>query len=64
MRALTGLVVRASESLVLWSVLTEHQFHVVVGALNTEQQRTLANMTFKNFVTTGREVRRDVTISG
>ena len=60
LRALTDLVVRTSESLALWSVLNEHQFHVVVGAMSKDQQKTLASMTFKNFVTSGKEVSQSI----
>ena len=57
LRSLTLLMVRVTEALALWSILCEHQFHIIVSSLSLDQQNMLRNMAFKHLATCGKEVR-------
>ncbi|KAK2179646.1 hypothetical protein NP493_478g02009 [Ridgeia piscesae] len=58
LKQLQILVARMCESLALWKILCDHQFHVICAALSVDQQNTLRGMTFRNFVVMGREISR------
>ncbi|XP_014679572.1 PREDICTED: nuclear pore complex protein Nup155-like, partial [Priapulus caudatus] len=50
------LVVRACETIGLWKILCDHQFHIVVANLSREMQSQLHTLTFKEFVIAGKEI--------
>lgn len=48
--ALSRFIRHTCEVLALWKVLCEHQFHVLINALPTEQQSVLVNCTFRDLI--------------
>jgi len=50
------LLHRVEETLGLWRVLIDHQFHTLAGALDKSQQSQLRGMTLKTLVISGKEM--------
>jgi len=56
LHAIHELIHRLCECLSLWKILCDHQFHIIAEALTQDQQNQLKTLSFKNFVTTGKEI--------
>lgn len=56
LQGIQHLVHRSCQTLALWKLLCDHQFHVIVGDLQKEYQEQLKITSFKDFVIRGKEL--------
>ncbi|KAK2140069.1 hypothetical protein LSH36_1494g00009 [Paralvinella palmiformis] len=56
LKQLQILINISCEALGLWHILCTHRFHIIVKNLTKEQQNVLRHMTFRHFVTQGKEM--------